>query len=100
MFVFERVAYSLIYTPDVYGIIAVSAMLAATLVWFTLSKEKLEVRSIAKMLILASTLFTFIWLVFAAIVRTLYGFIVLASWILLFFVSLYVLKKKRRGGDE
>jgi uncharacterized membrane protein (DUF2068 family) len=48
MFLFEKIIYSIMHHVDVYGITTFSIMLIVTATWYKLSKEKLEVKAIAK----------------------------------------------------
>ena len=94
MFLFERLVYSLLHNYDAIGIATFSVMFLLAMVWNKISKDEFDVIALAKMLLIASTLFVFIWSVFAAVNRVLYSFIVLAAWLAVFLVSLRVLVKK------
>ncbi|WP_456468383.1 hypothetical protein [Archaeoglobus sp.] len=97
MFLLERVVYSLLHNYDAIGIATFFIMFLLAMVWNRMSKDEFNPVAVAKMLLVASTLFAFIWSVFAAINRVLYSFIVLAAWLVVFVVSLGVLLKKGGG---
>ena len=90
MFLLEKVVYSVMVRPDFYGIVTFFALLVSAFIWYKSSKDNLNVKTLAQMLILVSAFFIFVWSVFAVIVRAVYSLIVLLSWILLFLVSLVV----------
>ncbi len=93
MFLLEKILYSITVRFDFYGIVTFSATLIFAVVWFRLSKDRLDNKALAQMLIPISAFFTFIWFVFAVIVKAMYSFIVLLGWILLFLISLRQLIK-------
>lgn len=96
MLLIEKISYSILEQPDLTNIGIFIAVLLISLVLYKFSNEKVDYKTVAKMLLTVSVIFMFVWFVFAVIVRTIYSMIVLLSWVLLFFFSLHTVLK---GGE-
>jgi len=96
MFLIEKVSYTVLQQPDFAGIVFFSLLLLIAIAWYKFSKENVEYENVAKMLVLVSAGFIFLWFVFVIIVRAAYSMIVLLSWISLFLFNLrFVLRRQR-----
>lgn len=97
MLLIEKLIYSVFETPDSLGVFLYLSAFLLSISWFKMQKEALKLNTLVKLLILTSTFFIFIWIFLFALFRSIYSSLVLLSWIILFVISLYALKKI--GGD-
>ncbi len=93
----QAISYSIFQELDLYGLIVYSIVLFLSIGLYILSKGETDYKTVAKILVIVSPFFVLEWLVFSLVLRTIYSFITLISWILVFVGSLIVLVKK--GGE-
>jgi len=93
VFLIQAMSYSALYHPELINTAIYATMLVLSYTLYRLSKGKTDYIIVAKILASVSPLFILVWSVFAAINRVLYSFIVLAAWLVVFVVSLVILKK-------
>lgn len=99
MFLLEKLLYTILQQPDFTGIAFFSILLLVALLWYKISKQRVEYKTVAQMLVLVSTLFILVWSVFTIVFKTVYSAIVLMSWILLFLISLRIALKKEEVNE-
>ena len=90
----EKILYSILHQPDLAGIAVFSVIFLISLAFYRFSKEKVNYKTVAKMLVVVSIVFVFVWFIFTVIVRAIYSLIVLTSWLIILVISLRVLLKK------
>lgn len=90
----EKISYSILHQPDLAGITVFSVIFLISLAFYRFSKEKVNYKTVAKMLVVVSIVFVFVWFIFTVIVRAIYSLIVLTSWFIILVISLRVLLKK------
>ena len=94
VFLIQAISYSLSQELDLNSIIAYSVIMFLSIGLYKLSKGKANHKTVAKILAIVSPIFILEWFAFSLVLRTIYSFITLASWLLVFIGSLGVLLKR------
>jgi len=94
VFLIQAISYSISQEADSNSVIAYSVIMFLSIGLYKLSKGETNYKTVAKILALISPIFILEWFAFSLVLRTIYSFITLASWLLIFVVSLRVLLKR------
>ena len=94
VFLIQAISYSIFEELDLNSIIAYSVIMFLSIGLYKRSKGEVNHKTAAKILVLISSIFILEWLTFSIVLRTVYAYISLATWLFVFIVSLRILLKR------